>query len=130
MKPGTSEWTKPRHNKIKAEVYKIKIDKETGKEISRELYYTDTYRAFTGQITIGPSATPKPETTPPATTTTTPATPTPSKSEAATPTPGNTTSPETGGHGIKKEESGNRAFCIGPGSLSFSKRKWRFCIDK
>lgn len=97
MKPGTSEWTKPRHNKIKAEVYKIKIDKETGKEISRELYYTDTYRAFTGQITIGPSATPKPETTPPATTTTTPATPTPSKSEAATPTPGNTTSPETGG---------------------------------
>ena len=90
MKPGTSEWTKPRHNKIKAEIYKIKIDKETGKEISRELYYTDTYRAFTGQITIGPSATPKPETT-------TPATPTPSKSEAATPTPGNTTTPETGG---------------------------------
>ena len=97
MKPGTSEWTKPRHNKIKAEVYKIKIDKETGKEISRELYYTDTYRAFTGQITIGPSATTSPEKTPPATATPTPAAPTPSKSEAATPTPGNTTSPETGG---------------------------------
>lgn len=75
MKPGTSEWTKPRHNKITVDVYKIIEDKETQEIISREKFYTDVYRAFPGQITMGPTVTPTP--TP---------TPTPTETETVAPT--------------------------------------------
>lgn len=91
MKPGTSAWTKPRHERIEVKVYKVKKDKETGKQIGeKELLYTDVYRAFKGQLTVGPSATP---------------TPTPSPSETA-PSPAPTGS---GGADPAPTESGEGA---------------------
>ena len=49
MKPGASSWAKPRHNYIQVKVWKIKEDKETGKQIGeKELYSTETYKAFKG----------------------------------------------------------------------------------
>lgn len=99
MEPGDSEWTKPRKNRIVAEIYKIKEDLD-GNEISRELYSTETYRAFTGEITMGPTATPEPtdEPTPTPTETLVPTeTPTPAETQAPeqTPTPAATEQPQT-----------------------------------
>lgn len=61
LSPGTSVRTSPRKKGLVVEVYKHWYDKETGEEIKdAELYYTDTYKAFSGTIAYGPSATPSP----------------------------------------------------------------------
>lgn len=88
LSPGTSAEVSPRKKGLVVEVYKHWYDKETGEEIKDpELYYTDTYRAFTGTIAYGPSATPSPSVSPSAPTTssqpTTSAAPTPSASAVA-----------------------------------------------
>ncbi len=57
MAAGESEWTKPRHNLIVVSVWKIKKDKETGAQIGeREFFSEETYKAFRGEVTVGPSA--------------------------------------------------------------------------
>lgn len=64
MTPGTSAETSPRKKGLVAEITKHWYNKETGEEIKSELYYTDTYRAFPGTITYGPSPTPSPTPSP------------------------------------------------------------------
>ena len=84
MTPGTSAETSPRKKGLVAEITKHWYDKETGEEIKSELYYTDTYRAFPGTITYGPSPSPSPSLSPePSATAGTEAAPTPSAEQQA-----------------------------------------------
>ena len=65
LKPEASQWVKPRHNYIQVKVWKIKKDKETGKQIGeKELYSTETYQAFPGTLAVGPSPSPSPSEAP------------------------------------------------------------------
>ncbi len=90
LSPGASKMTKERKNRIVVEVYKIKYDKNTGKQLGpRELHHTDTYRAQIGEISYGPSASPSQ-------TATVQPTPTATKTEEKTPEP---TPGEGGGEG-------------------------------
>lgn len=52
--PGKYEWTKPRKNLIRVQVYKIKYN-DSG-EISREEFSVETYKSFAGQISFGPTS--------------------------------------------------------------------------
>lgn len=58
LSPGKSVEVKPTHKGLSVEVYKHYIDKETGEEYDKELYYTDYYAPFAGKIEVGPSASP------------------------------------------------------------------------
>jgi len=60
MSPGATAWTKLRKNYIVAEIYKIKVNKETGEEIERVLERKETYGYRIGEISYGPSPTPGP----------------------------------------------------------------------
>ena len=61
LKPEASQWVKPRHNFIQVKVWKIKKDKQSGKQIGeKELYSTETYKAFPGTLAVGPSPSPSP----------------------------------------------------------------------
>lgn len=61
LEPGETEWVKPRHNYIQVQVWKIKEDKDSGEQIGeRELFSTETYRAFTGTVAVAPSPSPSP----------------------------------------------------------------------
>ena len=58
LAPGTSEQLKPTKTGMVVNVYKCRYDKQTGEQVSKELSYTDTYRAYAGLIAYGPSPTP------------------------------------------------------------------------
>lgn len=55
LKPGKFEWTKPRKDMIKVQIWKIKEDFEGNQIGEPEKFSVETYRAFAGQITFGPT---------------------------------------------------------------------------
>lgn len=65
LKPEASQWVKPRHNFVQVKVWKIKKDKQSGKQIGeKELFSTETYKAFPGTLAVGPSPSPSPSQVP------------------------------------------------------------------
>lgn len=55
LKPGKFEWTKPRKNLLKYQIWKIKYDLDGNQIGEPEKFSVETYRAFAGQITFGPT---------------------------------------------------------------------------
>lgn len=62
--PGKWAWTKYRKNRVVAEITKVYYDLETGEEIRREPYSTETYGARVGEISYGPTLSPTPSPSP------------------------------------------------------------------
>ncbi len=62
LSPDTSKEVSPRHNALTVEIYKQKLDKQTGEKLGEpELYTTEYYAAFRGTIAYGPEKTDEPE---------------------------------------------------------------------
>ena len=53
--PGYSEWVKPRKNRVKIDVWKIRKDDESGEQVGSKLYIGETqYPGLVGEQIIGP----------------------------------------------------------------------------
>lgn len=87
LEPGTEKVIRSAKKGYKVEAYKIYKDKETGKEIKREVFHTDTYAPKAKMIEVGPEL-PEPSETPEAS-------PSPSATATSEPIEQPTTEPTT-----------------------------------